>query len=194
MLTQAKIDKGWKCADSEYCFSRTSWRTRLIVDVGVTELVELVDIPFDYVKCGLTGSCGPTGNVDPNHPSPFYGTSGLTVKAAYLMNAYRAWSKENESPSELLRISDISLPKGGRFDIKSNWAGSHKAHRKGINFDVSKNTQIDGRGINFGGVDQVQLDSLIRGLGLIRRTEDTVLECPDLKPGENPCIHVSFYE
>lgn len=35
-----------------------------------------------------------------------------------------------------LRINDMSLKFGGRFDIGNNWRGSHKEHRKGINADI----------------------------------------------------------
>jgi hypothetical protein len=41
--------------------------------------------------------------------------------------------------SPLLHVNDASLKWGGKFDIKGEWAGSHKEHRRGTSVDLRAN-------------------------------------------------------
>ena len=62
--------------------------------------------------------------------------------------------------STRIRINDISLPYGGKFDINGSWSGGHEAHRSGRNTDISaygvdeNNDRVD--------INLIQMRSIIR--------------------------------
>ena len=39
----------------------------------------------------------------------------------------------------LLRVNDMSLPRGGLFDVDNNWTGPHDGHRLGREADIGFN-------------------------------------------------------
>ena len=41
-------------------------------------------------------------------------------------------------------------------------------------------------------IDQLELDKMIKRLGLNRRKEDTVDECPQFQEDQPPCIHIEL--
>lgn len=58
-----------------------------------------------------------------------------------------------------LSINDMSLPKGGLFDIHHDWTNPHKSHRDGTAFDVN---QRDESGISVRCLQQVDLQKVVR--------------------------------
>lgn len=183
----------WRCVDGYggyRCLDNQTWRTETTTDVRVPGLVDLPVAPGLYIRCGVTAGCTSDPKIDPSHPSPFNGKPDLVTNAAFLSSFYRAYYSFGPS-AQRLRISDISLPKGGRFDIKSDWGGSHKSHRVGTSVDISRSALLDKGGTTY--VDQELLDNIAEDtLGLSRLTETSASECPTLQPGEPPCIHIDL--
>ena len=102
-------------------------------DVGYTGLVELPPWPEVYVRCGLTASCI-CDNTSPTHPSAFWGTREMVAAVEDLAVSFQALH-----PGLRLRITDMSLPRGGLFDLNLNWrAPEHCRHRTGTSVDISK--------------------------------------------------------
>ncbi len=118
--------------------------TLIGIDVGLGGLEELPAMPNWYVRCGLTAGClsdNPYNN--PKHPEVFYGTSYLIRSVQELAYLYRTMY-----PTEKLRITDMSLPAGGLFDLDYHWdtAKGHKDHRVGTAVDISQYALLDSGG------------------------------------------------
>ncbi len=101
-------------------------------DVGSGGFAELPSWPEVYVRCGITAGCL-CDNVSPNHPSAFLGTPEMIAAVEDLAVRFQA-----AYPNLRLRITDMSLPRGGLFDINENWVTPHCRHRTGTSVDVSK--------------------------------------------------------
>ncbi|MHB9098080.1 MAG: penicillin-insensitive murein endopeptidase [Syntrophales bacterium] len=96
-----------------------------------------------YVRCGLSSNCDVPDNIDPvnwlqydkpnnwpAHPTTNWGQWQFLFELRILANRwYRAFGKP-------LVINDISLPRGGLLDTKSNWKTPHSSHRQGIDADI----------------------------------------------------------
>ena len=153
------------------------------------KLVELPPSSF-YIRCGLTTGClTDSPALDPSHPQEQFGEPELINDIIGLAAMYRS-----DYPTETLRISDISLPYGGLFDTSYSsrtvpFVPPHQSHRLGVSVDISHYVYPGGV-LTF--VDQLELDKIIRRRGLSRLSEYTNQECPDLKPGEPPCIHIDL--
>lgn len=160
------------------------------VHVSVQNLVELPPASDIYIRCGLTSGCVSDGHHDDMHPQPSFGRRELVQKLVGLAAMYRS-SLLSQDESQKLRISDISLPFGGVFDMNHNWLPPHKSHRKGISADISRHAILNNLGTSF--VNQKLLDVQIGRLGLNRNTETSARECPSLNQGEPPCIHVDMF-
>lgn len=102
-------------------------------DVGEEGFEELPSWPEVYVRCGLTAGCL-CDNTSPTHPQAFWGTPEMVAAVEDL-----AVSFQKLNPGLRLRITDMSLPRGGLFDLNLNWrAPRHCRHRTGTSVDVSK--------------------------------------------------------
>ncbi|MBI4667999.1 MAG: hypothetical protein HY747_02255 [Elusimicrobia bacterium] len=47
-----------------------------------------------------------------------------------------------ETPPHKLGINDMSLPRGGLFDICSDWQIPHRGHRRGTSVDIDRNGEV----------------------------------------------------
>ena len=102
-------------------------------DVGDDGFEELPPWPNVYVRCGLTAGCL-CDNISPTHPNAFWGTPEMVAAVEDLAVSFQALH-----PELMLRITDMSLPRGGLFDLDLNWkAPRHCRHRTGTSVDISK--------------------------------------------------------
>jgi hypothetical protein len=90
------------------------------LDVRVKGLVELSG-GTNYSLVGQTST----------HPNNHYGIKRTINALISIANQYAS-----RFPGQRLYYNDISLVKGGLFDIKGNWKPPHKTHREGKNVDV----------------------------------------------------------
>lgn len=165
------------------CFTPTSWKFEDTIDVRISdELIELPPAPDVYIRCAIIEGCvtdAPATN--PNHPFIFFGKPELVNLIIGLASMYRS------TTSQILRITDMNLPKGGLFEaLMPNWMPPHGLHRRGTSADISR---FDPQSID---IEQVELDKIINRLGLKRRREDTIRECPQFQENQPPCIHVEL--
>lgn len=124
---------GWRCARE--CFTENSHKYEYTYDVGVEDLGPLPDGDEHYVKC-RSEAC-PTPLSGASHPEGSHGTQDTTKKLKAIARKYF------ERTGRKLSINDISLPKGGLFDINNNWATPHIEHRTGTDADLNR---CDGSG------------------------------------------------
>jgi hypothetical protein len=143
------------------------------------ELIELPAAPNVYLRCALTSGCTVDSPSDRLHESRFYGKEVLVQRLIGLAAVYRS------ATGSELRITDMSLAKGGLLDVRSDWTVPHESHRHGVNADISR-FYADSSFIN-----QELLDRTAKKAGILRRIETSASECPSLQPGEPPCIHLS---
>jgi hypothetical protein len=82
----------------------------------------LIGAPDDFDPCNISSS---------KHYDNHYGTQNLIEAIPKIAAIY-----DSLHPGIRLRINDMSLKFGGRFDAGNNWSGKHKEHRIGINADI----------------------------------------------------------
>lgn len=102
--------------------------------VATFGFIELPPSPDLYIRCG--NSEIPGENVDPDHPSPFWGTPDMVAAVDQLARDF-----QESYPDLRLRILDLSLPLGGVFDGATgnyDWHPPHCRHRTGTSVDVSR--------------------------------------------------------
>lgn len=117
------------------------------IEVKVPDLELLPDAtdPDDYVKVG--GRCehhGPSDlssvpaecrTPDNNH----WAAKDVVKKIQKTASRYDLLTVSTDP----LKVNDISLPSGGRFDVNGNWKGSHGQHRIGRNVDIRGFHSVD---------------------------------------------------
>jgi len=97
------------------------------LDVRVSGLGSLGGGSY-YTLVGATGT----------HPSNHYGTSGTRSALQNVATSFH--DKCPEAPD--LTYNDMSLVKGGLFDINADWAPPHDTHRIGRNCDCSNADEL----------------------------------------------------
>ncbi len=115
----------WVCASN--CYTRDSWRFADTYDIGLRPLWELPDPnPADnYVK---------VRNSDDAHTNEvaYNGTLSTVLLLQVLGDAYKKHSGRKIS------VNDMSLPRGGVFDISKNWNADHYTHHIGKDVDLNR--------------------------------------------------------
>ncbi len=71
----------------------------------------------------------------PTHPDNHYGTTSFVAKLQAVAAIY--YINYPNLPNNRLAFNDISLQKGGLFDIGATWTPPHSEHRNGTNVDMS---------------------------------------------------------
>jgi murein endopeptidase len=158
-------------------FVRSNRHPELLFDsVTVVERVpDFVLLPdgVSYVKVG--GTCSHHGPRDDNAnancqttDNNHWGTSRLVGIIVAVADSFAA-----KYPNHRLRINDMSLPNGGKFEIDGSWSvnADHQEHRSGGNADVSLDAYKDG--------DRISLDSRQR-----RRLWDLILDLAGRRAGD----------
>ncbi len=120
--------QGWGCDWG--CWTPESRRYLDTIRVGIKELTRLEDTGNYHIVV--------RGGSD-THPEGAYGKSDTINKLKKIAMKY--FEKTN---GRKLSINDISLPMGGLFDYKNNWATPHREHRIGTDVDINR---TDGGGI-----------------------------------------------
>lgn len=116
------------------CYTWNSWYERTNILVGIEGLQELEDPSANdhYVK---------NRNGEADHPEAFYGTPDTISTLKEIADKYYALTEnENgpETPGRILSVNDMSLPRGGLFDIEADWVKPHKTHRRGTDVDINR--------------------------------------------------------
>lgn len=127
-----RVPPGWHTVSPESCDgSGTSWCFLTRIDVGLNGLASLPDGGPFYTK--VRGGA-------PAHADAvaYSGTPDAIVNLTEIAETY------NQLTNNLLSINDMSLLKGGIFDITNNYARPHNLHRVGNSADINK-TQGDCR-------------------------------------------------
>jgi hypothetical protein len=120
------VPPGWRTVSPESCDGGgTSWCFATTIDVGVPGLTSLPDVSPFYVK--VRGGA-------PQHQdaAAFFGTADTIFSLIEIADEY------SDMTTRLLSVNDMSLPKGGLFDINSNYATPHTWHRVGQSADINK--------------------------------------------------------
>lgn len=171
---------GWRCYGS--CYTFNSWRDVTTLDVRVPD--DLSELPATslYSLCGMSSNgCVP----DPNHPLTHSGTVLMNSRIASMAALYFTYVSGNR-----LQINDVSLPKGGLFDVGSDWSQPHQTHRAGKAVDINRTTIAPD-----GSRPPVNITELIKygkRAGLKVKTE--VAPVCSIGTDNNPCFHVSLIE
>lgn len=96
------------------------------------EVTGLIGLPAgaNYVLTGVTAT----------HPVNHFGTQATIDAITALATEYQnAQGRNNLRRIYPLSVNDISLPQGGFFDWRHNWAVTHQTHGQGFGFDVDHN-------------------------------------------------------
>lgn len=98
-----------------------------------------VEVPYFFELApgstyDLVGSYGMPG-VNSQHTRNHFGTYSFTSKLLDLAALY--YMQYQNQPNPKLQFNDMSLEKGGLFDIYNNWHPDHFEHRVGISADLS---------------------------------------------------------
>jgi hypothetical protein len=128
-----RVPPGWHTVYPESCdISRTYWCFNTMVDVGVvTDLLPLAD-PQTYPRLPyIRVRNNPTTDPHPNSVA-FYGTINTLF---FLNNIAISYQKKGY----MLSVNDMSLPRGGLFDVHANYLTPHGYHRTGQSVDINKN-------------------------------------------------------
>ena len=184
------------------------WSDTVYIRVpGLELLEEQTGNDFEYELVGGTyNHPGPDDEDDtPNPETPntnHWGTPGFVDSLQALADTWTSYAADdsvavhsNESP---LRINDMSLPSGGKFDVNGEWTGDHQYHRVGRDADV-RITRVDPPGSWYGGV---LLKRTEVGDGVIYKSEKFEELCLDNRiesaihdrSSNNEHYHLYFYE
>ena len=123
-----RVPLGWHTVFLESCdASNTYWCFKTTVDVGLN-LSPMPDTPSLYLKH--------RGDTDLNHTDAvsFYGTDSA-IRNLYKIAGWYNWLTDKRFK---LNINDISLIRGGVFDIKGKYKNPHNTHRTGESADINK--------------------------------------------------------
>jgi murein endopeptidase len=117
--------------------NRLLWDT-LSVAEKVPNLQPLGD-GANYIKVG--GTCehygpsdrGTSGNCQ-THDHNHWGTAALVRVVQAVADSF-----STTYPGYRLRVNDMSLPNGGKFEVDGSWSATadHQEHRKGTNADIT---------------------------------------------------------
>lgn len=133
---------GRRCAGG--CFTFNSQKRKNTIDVRIPGLTRLpTSTAFHITARGGTAS----------HPEGTWGTLNTVGRAVYLASEYF------KITGRRLSINDLSLPKGGVFDIDSNWTKPHASHRTGTDMDLNR---ADEGGVTVNCEDDDALDKAIK--------------------------------
>lgn len=117
------------------------------IDVRVEGLGRLLPHAENSTLTGyvLNGGAGPDNQISDeypnvfNHPNNHWGTPEMLAALTNVSSKYMAKHViPDQEPTRVqkLIINDISLPRGGVFDVGNNWAGPHHEHREGDIADI----------------------------------------------------------
>lgn len=140
------LPRGWRCED--FCFDPTSWQWEGFVHVRpLATLTQLpgapcVETPDHYIKERKFND--EVCDKDPNHRDAVaYAGTPFTLQA--LSRLARNYHRLTNGIA--LSVNDMSLPKGGVFDLDNDWRFAHREHRDGTDADINR-PRINGQSLN----------------------------------------------
>lgn len=166
----------WVCVAG--CYTRTSWFYDRTIDIGVRNLAVLPNNQNLYLK--VRGE-------DAFHLDEvaFYGAAITLQMLPLVAQDYLLLS------GITLSANDMSLPKGGLFDIRGDWDTPHSSHREGRDADIN-------RGV-FDCFEDLELrtavDQLLRRVTQSNGTTRSALLCEPCGRGPNAPLcrkHIDF--
>jgi hypothetical protein len=170
------LPRGFHCED--LCYREDRWRAEGYVNVGERNLKQLSDpAPSDFYR-KVRGGPPPVPGVDPLHfdavafaGSPFTLASIPILAQNYFLS----------SGGRLLSVNDMSLPKGGLFDIKGDWKPDHKSHREGNDADINRRDPTTSENLGDCDFDHALRLAVDRTLPPLKRADGelTALYCED---------------
>lgn len=125
---QLTLPPGWHYAYPDGYRTNMTW-DQYRLHIGVPGLVELPEPgPEDrYIK---------VRTFETEHPD----SVAFYIQSIYL-NELKTLAQEyykRSGEQRVLSLNDMTLPKGGLFDIKADWAPPHRSHRDGTDADVNQ--------------------------------------------------------
>lgn len=118
----------WVCASN--CYTRDSWRFADTYDIGVPNLIELPG-PFPGVP-GINYTKSRKSDSKHTNDVAFHATGPTIYLLILVAEEYK------ELSGRILSVNDMSLPRGGVFDIKGGWGASHYTHNAGKDADINR--------------------------------------------------------
>lgn len=109
-----------------------SWCFHTSIQVGVKNLIPLLENPSLYNKLR-------SPDIYHTDTVAFYGTDSAIINLSVIAEWYSLLSSSNG----ILSVNDMSLIKGGLFDIDGDYSAPHKSHRRGTSVDINKSPGID---------------------------------------------------
>lgn len=107
----------------------------------VEKMPNLIQLNEDSSYYELVGSqlnnsstndpCRTLASLTSEHNINHFGKNSLIVAIQNIAREYNSLH-----PNQRLRINDMSIEFGGKFDISNNWRGGHATHRIGTNADI----------------------------------------------------------
>jgi len=94
-----------------------------------SDYYELVGSPLNNTN--TNDPCRPPESLTSLHNINHFGTQALLTAIQNIATEYNTLH-----PNKKLRINDMSIEYGGKFDISNNWRGGHSSHRLGTNADI----------------------------------------------------------
>jgi hypothetical protein len=171
------LPPNWICVSG--CFTANSRRYEYTYDVGIRDLAELPNLDEEdavYAKVRFFP--------DPNHPDPVAFTgSALTLQMLPLV-AENYWILSGRR----LSVNDMSLIKGGLFDINATWVPPHSSHREGKDADINQG----GVGCDQDLELRIAVDQLLSQVETSSSALRSALLCEPCRNGTNCRKHIDF--
>lgn len=135
MESTVTTEEGYHCGGN--CFTWNSWKDRQTVDVKVDGLTLLPDPTVNdyYIKV--------RGGKD-THPEGYFALPSTIQAIQQVAELYYQLSLSDLGVGRKLSINDMSLPKGGMFDLNTLWwvtntiGNGHTTHRTGTDADINR--------------------------------------------------------
>lgn len=133
-LLNLRVPQGWYTVSPESCDAgRMYWCFKTTVDVGVaTDLLPLAD-PQSYPGLSYIRVRNALGHTD---DVAYFGTIDTLF---FLNNIAILYRKKGYT----LSVNDMSLPRGGLFDVYANYLAPHRYHRTGQSADINQDINGD---------------------------------------------------
>jgi hypothetical protein len=157
----------WYCASD--CYTDKMFWFQDLFHIGVRGLVEVPDSGADghYIKSRTAEAEHPNSVaffMKPEHLPQLYEIADEYYKKFHDNNAYQ----DEHGVERPLSLNDMTLPLGGLFDIKHDWAPPHRSHRDGTDADV--NRIVNNVTIECNPQDQVLIKTLQHVLPNVKHT------------------------
>jgi hypothetical protein len=175
VLSVIVLPRNWYCLGG--CFTANSWRYEDTYDVGIRDLAELPNPDAEAAYTKLRKS-------DDNHLDAVAFTGSSLALQILPLIGENYWILSGRQ----LSVNDMSLIKGGLFDIKATWALPHSGHREGKDADINQ----DGVGCDQDRDLRIAVDQLLSWVETSSGALRSALYCEPCDGGTNCRKHIDF--